>query len=301
MPGFLPILVLLCASTLWGLTWLPLKHFGGFGLEGPLVTLVAHGSVGLIALPILFVRRRRWTAHWRGMGVIAAAGGVANLTFAWAMVIGDVTRVMVLFYLLPAWGVLGGWFLLGEHIDRQRSSSLVLALLGAFLVLGGASILDAPPGFADLLAVIAGFGLAVCNIAFRKLQTLAIPDKIGMSFVGCLLWAVVLVLAGVGSVPVDVPSVIWLQLSAFGTVWILLATAGTLWAVHHMEAGRSSVLIIMELVTAVGSAAIITGHMPSPIEWSGGVLILASAVLEAWRPSAGPAVHPSACAVERLE
>jgi drug/metabolite transporter (DMT)-like permease len=51
-----------------------------------------------------------------------------------------------------------------------------------------------------------------------------------------------------------------------------------------MEAGRSSVLIIMELVAAVASAAVINGARLRPIEWLGGVLIVGAAVIEARRP-----------------
>src|SRR6187399_2138609 len=102
----LPVVALLLASALWGLTWLPLKHFGTYGIAGPLVTLAAHGSVGLLALPFLALRVRSWRSEWPSMALLAVFGGLANLAFATAMQRGDVTRVMVLFYLLPAWGVL---------------------------------------------------------------------------------------------------------------------------------------------------------------------------------------------------
>ncbi len=281
MRAWIPISVLLCASSIWGLMWLPLKHFGSQGIEGPLVTLGAHGSVALLALPLLFRWRRSWSGHLGSMLLIAFFGGLANLAFAWAMVIGDVTRVMVLFYLLPMWGVLGGRLVLGERIDTKRRASLVLALVGAFLVLGGPQIAASPPGLADILATLAGFGLASVNIVFRKLQEVPIPPKIAMNFVGCLVWAAALMLLGAASVPEGVPTSVWLQLGGFGYGIVLLATLGTFWAVHHMEAGRSSVLLIMELVVAVGSAAIITGDLPSGIEWIGATMILASALLEA--------------------
>jgi drug/metabolite transporter (DMT)-like permease len=210
-------------------------------------------------------------------------GGLANLAFATAIVLGDVLRVMVLFYLLPAWGVLGGRWILGERIDAQRWASLVLALTGAVLVLGGLSVLYAIPSWVDWVAIGSGMTLAANNIIFRRTQGVPVPIKVGANFVGCLLWAGVLTALGFADVPHDVPGVIWVQLVMFGVVWILVATLGTLWGVHHMEAGRSSVLIIMELVTAVGSSCLLTGRKPSAVEWLGGGCILLSAVLEAWR------------------
>src|SRR5688500_12151129 len=118
MNPWLPVLVLLVASASWGLTWMPLKHFGDFGIRGVWVTLVAHGTVGMLALPLVWRTRRQWGGSWRTMALLAVFGGLANLAFAAAIVSGDVLRVMALFYLLPAWGVIGGRVLLGEVIDR---------------------------------------------------------------------------------------------------------------------------------------------------------------------------------------
>ena len=54
---------------------------------------------------------------------------------------------------------------------------------------------------------------------------------------------------------------------------------------NHLEAGRSSILILMELVTAVVSSSLVMRHVPDLTACIGGVLILVSALLEALRPS----------------
>jgi drug/metabolite transporter (DMT)-like permease len=279
------VLVLLSASVAWGLTWIPLKHFATFGLQGVSVTLVGHGSVGVLALLWLGYRRATWGRSWRSLVPLAAFGGLANLAFASAIVSGDVVRVMVLFYLLPAWGVLGGWLLLRERVDALRRLTVLGALGGAFLILGGVKVLSQRPSLVDVLSVVSGMALALHNVLFRKVTHVSVPDKVATMFVGCLLWAVPLTLLGVQPLPSAVPPAIWLQLMAFGLVWVFAATVGTLWGVAHMEAGRSSVLIIMELVTAVASASLINGTQLRPIEWLGGALIVGAAFLEARRPA----------------
>lgn len=281
-----PVLVLLFSSFLWGLTWLPLKYFGGFGLQGVNVTLAGYGSVGVLAVPWLLRRAGSLRRDARSVLLLALLGGLANLAFASAIVKGDVVRVMVLFYLLPAWGVLGGWLLLGERVDRVRKLTVAGALGGAFLILGGPSVFVQRPSLADALAVVSGLALALNNVLFRKLERVPVPDKVAAMFVGCLLWALPLTLLGVQPLPSGVPAEVWLELSAFGLVWLFVATVGTQWGVSHMETGRSSVLIIMELVTAVISAALINGSRLRPIEWLGGLLIVAAAFVEARRPEA---------------
>jgi drug/metabolite transporter (DMT)-like permease len=69
----------------------------------------------------------------------------------------------------------------------------------------------------------------------------------------------------------------------YGLAWLLLATLGTQFGVTHMEAGCASVIIILELVTAVASALWIGGERMSVTEMVGGALILAAAVFEARR------------------
>jgi drug/metabolite transporter (DMT)-like permease len=283
-----PVLVLLGSSMLWGLTWLPLKYFADFGIEGTNVTLVAHGSVGVLALFWLAAHRKTFLHRTLPMLLLAALGGLANLTFASAMVQGDVIRVMVLFYLLPAWGVAGGFFVLRERIDSQRWLSLACALAGAFLVLGGFHILKQAPSLTDLLAVLAGMALAANNIAFRKIADVPVPTKMASMFAGTLLWTLPITLLGIEPLPSSVPAGVWAELSAFGLIWLSVATIGTLWGVAHLEAGRSSVLIIMELLTAVASAALLTERALAPLEWLGGSLIVAAALLEAWRRTPKP-------------
>ena len=281
-----PVLVLLGSSFLWGLTWLPLKYFGSFGLQGVTVTLAGYGSVGVLAVPWLLRSYATWRADLRGLLLLALFGGLANLAFATAVVKGDVIRVMVLFYLLPAWGVLGGWLLLGERVDRVRKLTVAGALSGAFLILGGPSVFLQRPSLADVLAVVSGLSLAINNVLFRKLSQVLVPHKVAAMFVGCLLWSLPLTLLGVQPLPGGVPAQVWLELVVFGLVWLFAATVGTQWGVSRMETGRSSVLIIMELVTAVISAAVINGSRLRPIEWLGGALIVVAAFMEARRPEA---------------
>lgn len=264
---------------------MPLKYFGTFGLQGVSVTLVAHGAVGALAVPWLARHWGAWRSDLRPMLLISMFGGLANLAFACAIVAGDVVRVMVLFYLMPAWSVLGGWLLLGERVDRIRQLAVLAALGGAFLILGGPRVLEQRPSLSDALAVVSGLALSLNNILARKLSRVPVSNKVAAMFVGCLFWAVPLTLLGVQPLPAAVPFGVWLELVAFGLLWLLVATVGTLWGVSHLEAGRSAVLIIMELVTAVASAALINGTRLQVLEWLGGFLIVAAAFAEARRPA----------------
>jgi drug/metabolite transporter (DMT)-like permease len=75
----------------------------------------------------------------------------------------------------------------------------------------------------------------------------------------------------------------WLWSIAYGLVWIMIATLATQWAVTHMEAGRAAIILILELVVAVASGALLAGEILTLPELAGGSLILMATILEARR------------------
>lgn len=280
-----PVFVLLFGSVLWGLSWIPLKYFQEQGIEGIPLVFVGYGFVAALFLPFFIKQYPIWKDQQKYIWIILILSGAANLAFTSAIMYGDVIRVMVLFYLIPAWGVLGGWFFLNEKITRTRWVTVTFALLGAFLVLGGLKIFSTPPSWIDLLAVISGFALSMNNIAFRASSNLPLASKMGAIFIGSILMAGFLMLLNVQTMPIA-PMSLWGMIIGFVSVWILIATLSTQWAVTKLEVGRASILIIMELITAVLSAMWIGGERLSLLEMFGGLLILIAAVVEAWGESA---------------
>ncbi len=278
----LPVAVLVLSAIMWGLTWWPLKHFHQQGLQGPLLILLGYGVVALVLLPWLWRERAAWRREARYMWLMLLLGGWANLAFAGAMIYGEVVRAMMLFYLAPVWGVLGGRLFLREPIDRRRGLGLGLALAGAFLVLGGWEILRQPPAALDLLALSAGMAFALNNITCRAAQAVPVTSKSAINFLGVGLMALAVVLTqGLPLPPLSLSTWGWLLFFALG--WLLLATVSALWAVTHLEAGRAAVILIVELLAAVVSATLVGGETLAANEWAGGALILAAAVLESRR------------------
>lgn len=282
-PAWFPLVVLLFSASLWGLSWWPLKGFAAAGLSGPVLVLLTYGVVGIVGLPWLLRERQRWRGETGLLLLLALVGGWANAAFVNALVLGDVVRVMLLFYLSPVWSVLGGRLFLGEAVSRRRALAVVLALAGAFLVVGGLSALAAKLSVADLLALSAGLAFAGNNIVSRAAQSTPVWSKTVSVFAGCGLAALLmLALTGSSAVAWPTPTLpLGLALAAYAFGWMLLATATWQYGVTHMEAGRSGVILIAELLVALVSATLIGGEQLAPREWIGGALITAAALLEA--------------------
>jgi drug/metabolite transporter (DMT)-like permease len=276
----LPALVLALSSVAWGLSWLPLKTLAGQGLEGLTLTLVSTGAAGLALAPVALAQRRAWGGAGRALGAIALLGGYANLSFALALIHGDVVRVMVLFYLLPVWGALGGRVLLGEALGWPRLLAVGLAVLGAFLTLGGTDLLDRPPSWADLLALTCGIAFTANNLVFRAYPSLPLASKSAAMLLGGAAMAVAALGAGMGAWGSPPPVALALA-GAYGVLWLLGGSLATQWGVTRLQAARSSVLITLELVTAAVSVTWLAGEVWTPGKALGVSLMLAAALLEA--------------------
>jgi drug/metabolite transporter (DMT)-like permease len=282
----LPLLALVCSSVVWGATWIPLKYFATQGLDGAVLLLLAYGSVALLAIPLLWQsffskQCQRWRTEWPVMLGIFVFGGYANVAFNTSVMYGDVVRAMSLFYTLPVWAVLGGLFFLGEKLTRVRAVSVVLALSGAWLILGGVNIFAQPPSWLDLLAITSGLAYAMNNIIFRATPATPIQPKIALMFFSGAVFSGLVLLAGVQQWPAQASPSLLLLACGFGVGWMLLANIGTQWGVTHLEAGRAAVIIILELVTAIITSMLINDEQLSLLEWCGAGFILAAAILEA--------------------
>lgn len=292
-----PVLVLMTGSTLWGTTWIWLKAIDGMGIGPLLLAALAYGIQFLLLLPwVLPHVRKRWGAGetpmaWYGLFTLALLSGISGTGFTIAMIFGDVVRAMLLFFLIPAWGVIMGRIFLHEPLTPIRIVAVILALGGAVAILGPDIRTSAQPslepfftlfGFSlpDWAALIAGLTLAAANVLFRHMQGEPMLVKLSIMQIGAVLFALgALVFFHEPVAAITLSGVVHSLL--YGATLLLAAMLCTQYAVERLPAGRSSILMTLELL--VGSlTAIWIGHEhPSQLVWLGGAMILAAALLEA--------------------
>lgn len=276
----LPLLLLFFSASLWGLTWWPVKNFAAAGLSGPWLTLLSYGPVGLAGLYFVWRERAAWRQQLGLFLLLGLVGGWANTAFINALLLGDVVRVMLLFYLSPIWSVLGGRLFLGEKVGPRRMLAVALALAGLWFVIGGAQAFNAPLSTSDLLALSAGLAFAGNNLISRATQSVPMVSKTVVVFMGCgVVSAATLGWQNLPAPTLSVP--LGLALLAYGFVWMLLATATWQYGVTHLESGRAGVILITELVVAVLTVTWFGGEEMLPRIWLGGLLIAAASLIEA--------------------
>ncbi len=277
----MPVFALLLAASLWGMTWIPYREFHASGLDGLSIVLLAYGAAALAWAPGLWRGRQTLTGAGRDVAWLMLTAGVSNLAFALSMIHGDVIRAMLLFYLSPMWGVLGGALLLGERLTRRRVTGLLAALSGGVFIFGQEAFAGSPLAWIDLVAVAAGFFFALGNIFSRKCAQVDAAARTALVFAGGAAISAVFMVATMQPWPEDVAAKALVLTAGFGVVWIGLAIWLAHAALRYIEVGRASIIMTTELFVLVLSAFWLDGAVPEWYEWVGGALIFSSVMMEA--------------------
>jgi drug/metabolite transporter (DMT)-like permease len=290
MSSLAPPVLLISGSLLWGLSWIPLQHLAAQGLSGmPLVVLI-YGVLSVLALPVLWHQRRAWLAQYGRLAIIALGGGWGTTALVCALADGDVVRVMLLFYLSPIWATLGACWWFGERLTRARVLALLLAFGGIGLTLGISDSTLQPLTMNDWLALSAGLGFSLNNLATRAGDQIPLASKSVVSFVASTVLAGGLCLLLGQYLPVVTSDLAW-QIGLLALAWLVVQSM-VQFAVTHMEAGLAAVLVIFELIGAVLSSAWLGEHAVLCREWAGAVLVSLAALIAAW--PASPTLSPDA-------
>jgi drug/metabolite transporter (DMT)-like permease len=283
----LPIAALLFNALVWGLAWWPFQHMHRAGLH-PLWATACMYAVVLLALtawrPGLWAQIRQHPQLW----VLALASGLNNVAFNWAVTIGDVVRVILLFYLMPAWAVLLAWRILGERPTPVALLRLALAFAGVALVLlpegAPASRLLQSLSLADGLALLGGFMFALTNVTLRRLNTVPGPARMASMFGGCMLLALAAAWVGraVGVVdPFPAMDSTWMVTGVLLAGVLLLGNWALQFGAARLAAGTTALVMLSEVAFASVSSALLGAATLAPRTLVGGALILLASLLAA--------------------
>ena len=195
------------------------------------------------------------------------------------MLDGNVVRVLLLFYLAPLWTVILGWLILKEAISKSSLGVLVVAMLGAILMLWSPELgFPWPQSSADWLALSSGLGFALTNVLVRRGRRLSRSSRAITTWLGAVaiaaIWALV---EGIAPPTVAVEVIIWAML--LGVIGLVVATIAVQYGVSRMPVNHSAIILLFELVAGALSVHWLTSEVVQPVEWLGGGVIMLAAWL----------------------
>ena len=289
MHNFLPVLALVFNAFVWGVSWWPFRQLHGAGVHPLWATALVFtlAVVGLLlARPGVFTRTRAYPALW----LLALSSGLTNVAFNWAVTVGDVVRVVLLFYLMPAWSVLLAWRVLGERPTRTAVLRLVMAFAGVVLVMVPADTslqrLVGHLSGADVLALLGGFCFALTNVTLRRLHQLPSESRMLAMFGGGALMATASACAGLlaGFVtPVPALAMGWVVVALLLATAFLLSNYALQYGATRLAAGTTALIMLSEVVFASVSSVLLTDTALDARTVLGGSLIVSAALLATLR------------------
>lgn len=277
----LPVLALVFNALVWGVSWWPFRELQRQGLH-PMWATVIIFVFALICLLLIKPGAWRGFLPHPGLWLLMAASGLTNVGFNWAVTVGDVVHVVLLFYLMPAWVVLLAWPLLGEKPGTGSLLRLALALTGMVIVLKTpASPWPIPESLADWLALMGGFSFALTTILLRKLNQTPGESRMLAMFGGGAVMAVVAAIAGMGLglvTPLPAPGTAWMGVAVFISLAFLAGNMALQYGAARLQAGTTSLIMLTEVLFASVSSVLLGAAGLSAYTLAGGALILLAAL-----------------------
>lgn len=280
MPGAaLAAAALLLNAFVYGVSWWPFRLLQVQGLH-PLWATALIYVLALIGLSVLRPQAWRGLVKHPSLWWLVLASGLTNVGFNWAVTVGDVVRVVLLFYLMPAWVVLLAWPLLGEKPTAASLLRLALALTGVVIVLKTPeSAWPVPQSMADWLAVMGGFSFALTNILLRKLNQAPEVSRMLAMFAGGTLMSLSAALLGMGLGVVTQPPQAgsWMGLAVLVSVAFLAGNVALQYGASRLSASTTSLILLSEVVFASVSSVILgAGELSIRTVFGGSLVLLAS-------------------------
>ncbi len=273
-----PATVVAVSAVFWGLWWLPLRSLGATGLGPMALNFWLYAVAALVLLPVLWALRVKAFAGGPALLLSAALFGIAILAWNGALQTGEVVRVTLLFFLMPVWATVLGRLFLAEPMGHRRAAAICLGIGGALVLLAEAWP-PVPKALGDWLGLMSGMLFAGSATAARYGRVDGRVLTALAFLIGSVLAAIVV---GLGPEPALPPSLgALLPVAVVALFWLMPITWAQLWGSGRLDPGRLALLMLLEVVAAAVSAALLTDEPFGLREAAGCVLILAAGALEA--------------------
>ena len=295
---FWPTLSLATAAVAAGFNWIALRFLQARGMESAWAGL-AVSLIGVFALlPAIFGRGRRLDRTAFAIFLTGLANGGALALYSASMLLTEVVRTLVLFYLAPMWGALLGILLLGERLSGARVASMGLCLGGMLTILGIGHGWPWPSNIGDWLAILSGVVYAYGSLRVYDAPQVSVAAQTFSTMIGSVIVSGIVLLllpAAVRGAPPPASASLWLAATIYAVAMILPINWVALWSAQHLTPARVGLIFALEAVVGIVSDALL---LDEPFGWRealGSALVIASTIVEVvgHRSAPAPGIIPA--------
>ena len=271
-------LALFFGASVWGLYWVPLRELDRIGLEGGWAVALFNVCPLLILMPLVIWNRRTALTNLGPALFIGAATGIGLGLYSTSIVLAPVIRMTMEFYLTSVWSTIIGVIWLAEKLDLRRVLTVVMGLLGLFLLLsGGSDLPEMALGQGDVMAVASGMLWALGAAGMKRWPEAHVLTTSAFQFAFAVLTGVLLTLVLLSvPVPETAQMIAALPLSfAASNLLLLPSILAIFWACRVLFPGRAAILMMSEaLVATISASLLLPEETMTGMQWSGGAIVL---------------------------
>ena len=270
------------AGVIWGCFWIPARYFDANGLSHGMMSTALFAVTVLALLPWALMRFRPAAAERGALINIALFAGTAYAFYANSLLLTEVIRALLLFYLTPIWGTVMGIAFLGERLSWARVLAIGLGVAGALVILGLDHGLPLPRNAGDWMALTAGVIWAYACVGMARSDHVPIAHQTFAWIFGALVMSALLVIVlapGAVAMP-KLGTQAVLAFLAFALIINLPCMAIVVWGARLLSPGRVGILLAGEIAFGVVSAAILLDEPFGMREIIGTALILSAVLVE---------------------
>ena len=241
-----------------------------------------------LALPLLWA----WAAATQGIQLLQQARDHRRLLFAagfffagdlavwhWSILLTSVANTTLLANLAPIFVTAVTWLVFRETPQRMFLAGLAAAISGTLLLIGvnlggsGSALLG------DALGVVTAMFYAAYQLSVSRLRA-SVPTASVMAWSSTLMAVLLLPIAWIsGERILPHSDAGWMKLIGIALFAQVIGQSLIAWAMAHLTAIFSSVGLLLQPVMATLFAWILLGETVGPLQFAGGVLVLAGIAL----------------------
>lgn len=282
-----PDIAVLISAAMWGTIWIPIREIDGIGWDSGVAAAASAVSGILCVLPFILRRWREalivppvvwFIGFLLGFGVALYWEGIAR---------GNVARVVLLFYLMPVWTVVLARILNRERITLRRLVGVALGVGGMMVVFSREGGLPIPNGVGDYMGLLSGviwaLAFVMCARPGNEKTTLA-QFFISLLFLAPAIYLLAILpgsretTAALGAVPGIAAAIFWLV--GLAIIWLLPGMFMTLYGADRLKPGQVAIFLMVEVVVALVSSALLIDEPFGIPEIVGAFLILSASLVE---------------------
>ncbi len=279
-----PELVAALSAAAWGLFWIPVRALEDQGLEPALVTASQFIVPVTCLIPFVLIRlfgnKPLGLQHFDSGLLIGAAFAL----YYESLLLTDVVRALILFYIMPTWATLIEILILKRRFTRWRGLALLLGLGGMITILNIDTSFRLFLNLGDAMALASGLFMAFGVTRVRQLPESDVFSQVfAFFFYGAIVSMLLLLIPVTAPSAVPQANLVWRLLP-----WLILMSVcflipimwGLYWGSKYVDPGRLAILFQFEAIIGIGSAALLTGEPFGIREMTGALLVLSAGLIE---------------------